>query len=80
MKTIELPDHALVTQEMVLKLDHLLFSSHPGQLKNHLVSIFMKYPECEHETLPSDFEKRVVDFTILIEFLMVAEREMKGDG
>ncbi|MEQ9405092.1 MAG: hypothetical protein RIM99_15990 [Cyclobacteriaceae bacterium] len=80
MKTIELPDHTLVTRKMVLKLDHLLFSSHPTQLKNHLVTIFMKYLECEHETLPLDFEERVVDLTLLIEFLIVAEREMEGNG
>lgn len=78
MKTIELPDHSLVTQEIALKLDHLLFSSHPTQLKNHLVTIFMKYLECEHEALPPGFEEQVVDLTILIEFLIVAEREMRG--
>ncbi len=78
MKTLELPDHSLVTKEMVLKLDHLLFSSHPTKLKNHLVTIFMKYLECEHETLPPDFKEGVVDLTILIEFLIVAEREMEG--
>lgn len=78
MKTIELPDHTLVTEKIIRKLDHLLFSSHPTELKNHLVTIFMKYLEYEHDLLPADFEERVVDLTILIEFLIVAEREMEG--
>lgn len=78
MKTIELPDHTLVTEKIIQKLDHLLFSSHPTQLKNHVMTLFMKSLQQEHEALPVDFEDRVVDLTILIEFLIVAEREMEG--
>lgn len=76
MKIIQVPDHTLVTKEIVLKLDHLFFTSHPTTLKNLLVSMFMKYLEYEHGTLPPDFEDRVVDLNVLIEFLIVAENEL----
>jgi len=39
--------------------------------------ILMKYLENEHDSLPPDFEDRVVDLNVLIEFLIVAEKEMK---
>lgn len=76
-KIIELPDHSLVTKEIVLKLDHLFFTSHPTKLKNHITLILMKYLENEHDSLPPDFEDRVVDLNVLIEFLIVAENELK---
>ena len=75
-KIFELPDHSLISKEIITKLDHLFFTSHPTTLKNHLVSILMKYLEYEHDSLPPDFEDRVVDINVLIEFLMVAEREL----
>ena len=75
-KIIELPDDSLVTREIALKLNHLFVTSHPTKLKNHLVSILMKYLEYEHDSLPPDFEDRVVDLNILIEFLIVAEKEL----
>ena len=37
----------------------------------------MKYMENEHDSLPPDFEDRVVDLNILIEFLIVAEKELE---
>ena len=76
MKTIQLPDHTLVTEEIILKLDHLLLSAHPTKLKNHLTTIWMKYLEYEHDSLPPDFEDRVVDLNLLLEFLIVAEMEL----
>ena len=75
-KKIELPDHTFITHEIITKLDHMFFTSHPTTLKNHLVSLLMKYLEYEHDSLPPDFEDRVVDINVLIEFLMVAEREI----
>jgi len=36
----------------------------------------MKYLENEHDLLPPDFEDRVVDLNVLIEFLIVAEQEL----
>ena len=75
-KIIELPDHSLVTEEIVLKLDHLFFSSHPAKLRNHITLIFMKYMENEHEVLPPDFEDMAIDLNILIEFLIVSEKEL----
>ncbi|MEP1096371.1 MAG: hypothetical protein ABJG78_14740 [Cyclobacteriaceae bacterium] len=76
MKTIQVPDHSLVTEEIVHKLDHLFLTSHPTKLKNHITLILMKYLENEHDSLPPDFEDRVVDLSVLIEFLIVAEREL----
>ena len=76
MKTIQVPDHSQVTEEVVLKLDHLLATSHPTKLKNHLTLILMKYLENEYDSLPPDFEDRVVDLNVLIEFLIVAENEI----
>lgn len=76
-KIIEIPDHTLITKEIILKLDHLFVTSHPTTLKNNLVSMLMKYLEYEHDSLPQDFEDRVVDLNVLIEFLIVAEKELK---
>jgi len=77
MRLIEVPDHTLITQEIISKLDHLFFTAHPTTLKNHLVSIWMKYLKYEHDALPPDFEDRVVDMNVLLEFLIVAEKEFK---
>lgn len=78
-KIIEIPDHSLVTEDIVLKLDHLFITSHPTKLKNHITLIFMKYMENEHEILPADFEDMTIDLNVLIEFLIVAEKELKSE-
>ena len=67
----------MVKKVIINKLDHLFITSHPTTLKNHLVSMLMKYLEYEHDSLPTDFEDRVVDLNVLIEFLIVAEKELK---
>ena len=80
MRSIEVPDHSFISKEIITTLDHLFFTTHPTTLKNHLVSIWMKYLEYEHDALPPDFEDRVVDMNVLLEFLIVAEKEISNVG
>ena len=76
MKTLNLPAHSLVTPEMVHKLDHLLTTAHPTQLKDHLTTLLIKYLEHEHDTLPSDFEDKMVNLHALFEFLRILQSEV----
>ncbi|MEP1779743.1 hypothetical protein [Reichenbachiella sp.] len=76
-KKFSLPEESKVTQEVIEQLDNLISFSSPKALRKSLLKVYLQFIINEHEALPTDFDDIACDFYMLVEFLTMAEEEMR---
>ena len=79
-KVIALPRDTHLTPAILEKLDGLLESAPPHELRDDLLEIYHAYIIHEHQALPLHFEKLATHIHLLIDCLGSVDTEFKNES